>query len=329
MNPGNRRDSLFLCRWPVHEIEFLGGTGEGGIEPVDIVGCEHIIRHIPLIEIHMCPLSALGLMTGHGIGELHLKGIVITVALQFFDAFRLLSGSTTPYQKYDIFRKYITRTPLRFLYYPHGLDGKVYRKKVRVSRLSKTEMTKYGVLDCDISFTPYTPWYEIQTFENVPDAVDDSAHWIWDVGNSWRDSDDVDPETPRYIFGGEARNIIDFDCDSTEKGFIKLTIKGPALNPTWTQYVNGGLKSTGGFATSSNFSLTADEWLTIDNTEGQFSMTVYNRVTGDTRNVYSLRDFDKLCFFNLEEGRNAFAVASQDGIPLSIVVEGHIHYATV
>lgn len=239
------------------------------------------------------------------------------------------NGSTTPYQKYDIFRKYITRTPLRFLYYPHGLDGKVYRKKVRVSRLSKTEMTKYGVLDCDISFTPYTPWYEIQTFENVPDAVDDSAHWIWDVGNSWRDSDDVDPETPRYIFGGEARNIIDFDCDSTEKGFIKLTIKGPALNPTWTQYVNGGLKSTGGFATSSNFSLTADEWLTIDNTEGQFSMTVYNRVTGDTRNVYSLRDFDKLCFFNLEEGRNAFAVASQDGIPLSIVVEGHIHYATV
>ena len=90
MNPGSRRDSLFLCRWPVHEIEFLGGAGEGGVEPMDIVGREHIIHHIALIQIHMCPLSTLGLVTGHGIGELHLKGVVVTVALQFFNAFRLL-----------------------------------------------------------------------------------------------------------------------------------------------------------------------------------------------------------------------------------------------
>ena len=86
MNPGNCRDLLFLCRRPVHEIELLCGAGEGSIEPVDIVGCEHVIRHIPLIQIHMCPLPALGFMASHGIGELDLKSIVVTIALQFFDA---------------------------------------------------------------------------------------------------------------------------------------------------------------------------------------------------------------------------------------------------
>ena len=38
----------------------------------------------------MCPLPALGFMAGHGIGELDLKSIVVTIALQFFDALCLL-----------------------------------------------------------------------------------------------------------------------------------------------------------------------------------------------------------------------------------------------
>lgn len=239
------------------------------------------------------------------------------------------NGSTTPYQKYDILRKFITQTPLIFLYYPDGINGKVYRKKVRVTRLVKTEMTEYGVLDCDMSFTPYTPWYEIQTFENIPEVIDEDAHWIWDVGNEWRDIIEGESDTPRYKFGGESRNVIDIDCDSNTKGFIKLTINGPALNPTWTQYVNGNLKASGGFDTSANLSLSENEKLVIDNTEGLFSMIVFNLSTNETRNVYSLRDFDKQCFFNLEEGHNIFAVASQDGSPVSIAIEGHIHYATV
>ena len=54
-----------LVRWgfclgfgPVDEEEFLSGSGEGGIEPVDIVGGEHIVGHIALIEIDMRPLTA-------------------------------------------------------------------------------------------------------------------------------------------------------------------------------------------------------------------------------------------------------------------------------
>lgn len=238
-------------------------------------------------------------------------------------------GSTTPYQKFEVFKEFISRTPLNLVYYPHGLGEKAYRKKVRVTKLAKTEMTKYGVIDSDISFTPYTPWYEVVYLENVPVEVDEDAHWIWDTGNEWRDTIDDSTGVPRYKFGSESRNAIDIECTSNAKGFIKLTIDGPAENPMWTQYVNNQLKATGGFDSSYDVDLLATECLVIDNTEGQFSMAIVNKQTGVQRNVYALRDFDRACFFAIEEGLNTIIVTSQDGSPLKIYVEGHMHYATV
>ena len=57
---------------PVHEIELLGSTGEGCVEPVDLVGGEHVVGHIALIQIDVRPLSALSFMAGDGIGKFHL-----------------------------------------------------------------------------------------------------------------------------------------------------------------------------------------------------------------------------------------------------------------
>ena len=56
---------------------------------MDIVGGEHVVCHIALIQIDMRPLATLSFVAGDGIGELNLKGVVVTVALQFFDAFCL------------------------------------------------------------------------------------------------------------------------------------------------------------------------------------------------------------------------------------------------
>ena len=61
--------------WPIDQIQLFRGTGEGSIEPVDVVGRKHVVRHIPLIHINMRPLSALRLMASYGIGKLHLQGI--------------------------------------------------------------------------------------------------------------------------------------------------------------------------------------------------------------------------------------------------------------
>lgn len=238
-------------------------------------------------------------------------------------------GSGTPYDKYDIFKRFIAQNPLTLIYYPNGIGTKSYRKKVRVSKLGKTEITELGVLDCDIEFASYSPWYEIVTVENEIDETDENVHWIWDVGNQWRDGNDGVEGIPRYRFGGESKNGVELDCDSNAKGLIKLTIDGPALNPTWSQYVDGNLISTGGFSSASAFSLGSNERLVIDNTNADFLMTVYATSTGEGRNVYSLRDFDKKCFFNLMAGKNLIVVTSEDGTPVHFMVEGHVHYATV
>ena len=52
---------------------------ESCVEPVDIVGSEHLIGHIALIEVDVRPLSALRLVTGDGISELDLHSIVVLV----------------------------------------------------------------------------------------------------------------------------------------------------------------------------------------------------------------------------------------------------------
>lgn len=106
-------------------------------------------------------------------------------------------GELTPYQKYVAFRDFILKTPLTLIYYPHGFETEPYYKKVRSVKLAKSEINEYGVLDCDIEFMPYTPWYTTTSYENIvpEDTEEEYTGWIWDIGNKWRDADleDGDP----------------------------------------------------------------------------------------------------------------------------------------
>ena len=79
--PASSTNSLifYLRLRPIHQEQLFRSTSKSGIKPVDIIGREHLVGHIPLIEIDMRPLTTLRLMTGDGIGELHLQGVVVTV----------------------------------------------------------------------------------------------------------------------------------------------------------------------------------------------------------------------------------------------------------
>ena len=100
-------------------------------------------------------------------------------------------GGTTPYEKYEAFFRFISKSPLYLLYYPHGLSGTEYKKRVRVSVLEKSELTLYGSLDCHVEFTPYTPWCVVNSYENTvhEDPEVENTGWFWDIGNKWRDPD--------------------------------------------------------------------------------------------------------------------------------------------
>lgn len=242
-------------------------------------------------------------------------------------------GISTPYEKYENFIRFISSDPLYICYWPHGLSGKVYRKRVRVSCLEKSEINKYGVIDERIEFTPYTAWFERVYAENVVIDTSDSARWIWDQGALWRDSA-LDPipsggDEVRYKFGGESMNTVSLNCEIGITGLAKLTIKGPAVNPSWSHYVDGELVSAGGVDTYLGLTLLDTESLVIDNTSGSHTMTVHNLVTGVKRNVYSLRDFDKKCFIDIKGGTNSISVSSADSSSVKIELEGHLYHATV
>lgn len=242
-------------------------------------------------------------------------------------------GDTTPYEKFEYFGNFIASDPLYLCYWPHGLSGKVYRKRVRVSILEKSELNKYGVLDERIEFTPLTAWFEKVYAENHIDDDLDTATWIWDQGALWRDSFDG-PLPPggdrvRYRFGGESRSSVSLSCGENANGLTKLTIHGPATNPSWRQHVDGALVSIGGISPDKQLQLNEHEMLIVDNTMGDYTMTVLNSTTRVRRNVYPLRDFDKECFIKLKSGVNTISVVSEDGTPLKIEMEGHLYYATV
>lgn len=237
---------------------------------------------------------------------------------------------TTPYQKYTKFKTFVDYAPLTLYYYPYGLNGKFYRKAVRVSNLTKTEINEYGVLDDDIEFMPYTPWYEIVTGETSEIDIDDRA-WIWGDGDEnpplvFEPAEGQNARPAR--FRGEFRALINLVSESDNGSPVKITLIGPAENPTWTQYVNDEYIASGGFDPSASFSLRSGEKLIIDNTTGDYSMIVEDS-TGQRRSVYSLRSFDLACFFTLRQGKNTFAVTSADSQPVKTLIEGYIYYATV
>lgn len=234
------------------------------------------------------------------------------------------------YDAYRNFYAFIAKTPLVLLYYPNGLNSTEFRKRVRVQKLGKTENNEYGVLDCDIEFVPYTPWYKVVEDKIIPNP-DSSGNsgWIWDRNNKWRELKLPSFSTYHYKFGNSVRRTLRLWTDIDGEGPVKLIIHGPLTNPSWTHYVNGRRKATGGLVEGSPVTIGANDILTIDNTNGIYSLTVYNTDTLVERNIYEYRDFNKQCFFTLKQGLNEIVINSDNNDPLTMEAEGHIYYATV
>ena len=70
-----------MCRWPVDQIDALGGACEGCVEPAEVVGREHLLRDVALVYVDVAPLSALCLVAGDGVGILYLQCIVVDILL--------------------------------------------------------------------------------------------------------------------------------------------------------------------------------------------------------------------------------------------------------
>lgn len=243
-----------------------------------------------------------------------------------------------PYHAYREFAKFIKKAPLVIVYYPSGLGGPEYRRRVRVTKLEKSELNTYGVLEEAIEFTPYTPWYEIVIQENSTSGEGYSGRWIWGDGDE--NPPVIFAPTPEGAtpprFGAEPMQWVSLDVVSGEDSPSRLIIYGPAINPIWTHYVDGAVVATGEFAES--VTIDNGEALVIDNTDEISRIKVYNcyEVDGELqlgeelRDLYQKRNFSTACFITLRPGRNRIALSSSSsGATAHLRIEGYIYYATV
>ena len=75
VNPfvGHGESGIGKCRvGPVDEIDLPSCAGDGGVEPAEVVGREHVLGDVPLVDIDVLPLSALSLVASDGVRILDL-----------------------------------------------------------------------------------------------------------------------------------------------------------------------------------------------------------------------------------------------------------------
>ena len=244
-------------------------------------------------------------------------------------------NGTDPYVKYREFYHFISKAPLVLLYYPLGPDSIEYRRRVRVSKLDKSEKNEYGVIDSDIDFVCYTPWYKvIETEYNADETADVTSGWIWGGDNNpplvFEPS--AGRTATRAKFRYELPQYLEINADTTQNCPIKLMIFGPVTNPVWSSSHKVDesfvISASGGFASS--LSIASDEILVIDGTDGRYAMEITSLNGTFKQNVYQLRNFDTECFITLKEGENRISVTTSGGVMAThIKAEGHIYYATV
>lgn len=235
-----------------------------------------------------------------------------------------------PYGLYFKFSKFVSRAPLTLVYYPYGLDGDAYYRTVRVTELTKSELTKYGVLDESIKFQAYTPWYELVSATNAESTVITELGWVW--GGDTYPPLTFEPSNPdgnKTKFGSERKSFVNVFSPINSKGPMKITIYGPVRNPVWLHYIGNTRIGSGRFDSSENVEIPEGARLEIDNTNGRHRMEILSAAGAVLKNVYSLRDFDTLGFFNLREGYNTISVTSSETDFVRFDVEGHVYYATV
>lgn len=282
----------------------------------------------------------------------------------------LIFNGAKPYEQYRDFAGFITKNPLILKYNPYGpIDDSAesvkntFFRTVRVSSIEKGELTTYGTLDCSITLTCYTPWYQIvkDSFTYVPPTGNTSA-WIWgNPADIVVDNEVVLEASPPLVFQPEG--LLDEDEETylipafvgdytrakfresspsflrtTIEGIVtdcpaKLTIYGPIRNPSWSHRVmhdnnTTEIISTGGFSSSATVEILEGDKLVIDGMDGNYDIYRIN-ANGTRSSLYNVRDFGKKCFINLKEGINQIFVTSNDGPAKQIDIEGHIYHATV
>ena len=222
-----------------------------------------------------------------------------------------------PYLSYFNFTQFINKEPLILLYTPNDqasdttAPGTQYRRNVDVKKIDKSELTKQGYLDCDITLTPLTPWYKYMAISNGNVDLDEVLHWGVTWGIDWGPLNEFE------------RGI---KSNAVMPSPTRLTIYGPVTNPSWRHYVNGQLYSTG----KVNATIDTNEYLLVDCTSDPYLIQKRSAVNDSLLlDLYESSDFTTKRFVEIQNGTNTVAVSGDNTADPLVKLEAYIYYESV
>lgn len=236
---------------------------------------------------------------------------------------------SNPYESYFSFIQFIQILPLTLTYTPRPnadpnryASGVTYKRNVRVTSVSKSEINKQGYLDVAINMTCLSPWFKTITIAQDPNGANaDSNSFIWNVSSTWENGDSGEA----IVFGSDSMLNKGITSDSNNDSPCRLYIVGPVTNPYWRHYVNGILYETG----QVNVTLTEGQYLLVDNTTDPYEISVYTTEGTYVSNAYPYSDFTTKRFVNVQYGSNIIRVSDDENRRIAMKAEVVVYYESV
>lgn len=202
------------------------------------------------------------------------------------------------YQEYAYFLSFVQVGGLVLAYKP--INTWFYAKCI-VS-IDKSEIKPdNNHLVCPITFNLTSYWYERIVTQTAEDE---------DTGENKQYA-----YTYSYQYGSGTLNAFDLNVDLPS--YFKLTIMGPATNPSYRLLVNGSIVKTGKI----NTSVTANQKLVINTNPKEIEIAKYTKGNVRIGSAYASSDFTTNRFFAIPQGRSQLQVSTDDETQPKVMIE--------
>lgn len=217
----------------------------------------------------------------------------------------ILFTGKNQYEQYSDFIKFLAVEPLTLEYVSDG----TYRAKVDLVEVDKGEINQDSILECPISLKRISRWYKTITILNENTG---EGGKIYDYSYDYHYTE-FEPQQATV------------QSDSGYDSPIKLTIFGPAINPSWKHYLNNNVIAEGKITAE----IRTGRRLVIDNTTIPYRITEQDNSGNVINDLYQDSDFSTQRFFNMQYGENRITVEHEGTNLLNIALEARLEYETV
>lgn len=207
------------------------------------------------------------------------------------------------YSEYRDFARFCMYNPMTLVY----STDETYNIEVKLQQLEKTEK-EVGGLYCRIRLISNGMWYK--AIESQNSGTEEGKKYDYEYN---------------YTYTNSAASTIEADIDSLHDAPTKLTIFGPASNPSWEHRVNGLVDTTG----KVNVTIPSGKKLVIDTTEIPYSIILSDSSGENPQNVYQYSDFSTKRFIKMKNGRNVVRISHEGSNELRLSLERREMYETI